>query len=78
MGVSVRVWCPQGVIGQGREWAGLAGHWLGRGPVGLGGFSFPFFLLVFFSGFVFSLLFIYFPFVFILLSFKFTFYLILK
>ena len=40
VGVSVRVWCPQGVIGQGREWAGLAGHWLGRGPVGLGGFLF--------------------------------------
>ena len=28
----------QGVIGQGREWAGLAGHWLGRGPASLGGF----------------------------------------
>ena len=48
VGVSVRVWCPQGVIGQGREWAGLAGHWLGRGPVGLGVF-FSFFLLVCFS-----------------------------
>ena len=44
-----------------------------------GGASFfPFFLLVFFSGFVFSFLSIYFLFVFILLSFKFTFYLILK
>ena len=47
-GDRARVRCPQGGIGQGREWAGLAGHWLGRGPVGLGGF-FSFFLLVCFS-----------------------------
>ena len=44
VGVSVRVWCPQGVIGQGREWAGLAGHWLGRGPTSPGGFLFIFVL----------------------------------
>ena len=47
MGVSVRVWCPEGVIGQGREWAGLAGHWLGRGPVGLGGVFFSLFFVSF-------------------------------
>ena len=39
-GDRARVRCPQGVIGQGREWAGLAGHWLGRGPTSLGGFLF--------------------------------------
>ena len=64
---------------KGREWAGRLGRWRPAGPLGpAGGVFLPFFLLVFFSGFVFSFLSIYFLFVFILLSFKFTFYLILK
>ena len=46
-GDRARVRCPQGVIGQGREWAGLAGHWLGRGPTSLG----VFFLFLFYFPF---------------------------